>query len=354
MTTAPPSLASIEAQLADIEAEALRRIEAAGDASELEKVRVGVLGKKGSLTGVLRALSGLSAAERPKGGKLANAVKQTIEAAVSGRVERLAQQARAERLRGPRLDVTLPAAGQPRGHIHPLSAVMDELCDVFRSLGFSIVEGPEIEDDFHNFEALNIPADHPARDMQDTFFVDGGRLLRTHTSPVQIRTMENGDPPLMIVAPGTVYRHDDDITHSPMFHQIEGLMVGTDITFRHLKGVLTAFLGRTFGAELPLRFRPSYFPFTEPSAEVDIGCVMCGGTGKAVQTACRVCKGSGWLEVLGSGMVNPEVFRRVGYDAERYTGFAFGIGVERIAMLKLRIDDIRLFYVNDMRFLEQF
>jgi len=351
---AAASPASIKTQLAEIEADALGRIHGAEEASQLERVRVDVLGKKGSLTGVLRALSALPAEQRPKAGKIANTVKQAIDEALADRTAQLAQRARAERLQGSRLDITLPAAGQPRGHMHPLSTVMDELCEVFHSLGFSVVEGPEIEDDYHNFEALNIPADHPARDMQDTFFVNGGRLLRTHTSPVQIRTMEHGSPPLMVVAPGTVYRHDDDVTHSPMFHQIEGLMVGTDIHFGHLKGVLTAFLRRTFGEAVAVRFRPSYFPFTEPSAEVDIACVMCGGTGSAAEVTCRVCKGSGWLEVLGSGMVNPEVFRRVGYDAERYTGFAFGIGVERIAMLKLRIDDIRLFYSNDMRFLEQF
>ena len=222
------------------------------------------------------------------------------------------------------------------------------------SLGFTIVEGPDIEDDYHNFEALNIPAHHPARDMQDTFFVEGGRLLRTHTSPVQIRVMENRPPPLAIIAPGAVYRHDDDVTHSPMFHQVEGLLVDQGTNFGHLKYVLTTFLHAVFRPDSPVRFRPSYFPFTEPSAEVDIGCVICRGKGMSDTGTCRVCKGTGWLEILGAGMVHPAVFEHVGYDPEVYTGFAFGLGVERIAMLKYGIDDIRLLYENDLRFLEQF
>jgi phenylalanyl-tRNA synthetase alpha chain len=232
--------------------------------------------------------------------------------------------------------------------------MMEDICDVLCAMGFEIAEGPEVEDEYHNFEALNIPADHPARDMHDTLFVDGGWVLRTHTSPVQIRTMETRKPPLMIIAPGAVYRHDDDVTHSPMFHQVEGLMVDRGVSFRHLKGVLTTFLRQIFGSNLPVRFRASYFPFTEPSAEVDIGCVLCGGSGSTAAGACRVCKRTGWLEILGCGMVHPAVFEAVGYDPEVFSGFAFGLGVERISMLKNKIDDIRLLYGNDLRFLEQF
>ncbi len=358
MTAGTVTLASIERELEDIERDAVVRAAEAADAAALEAVRVGVLGKKGSLTKVLRGLAGLDGGERPQAGQVANRVKKAVDEALAVRREAIGTARLAARLGGPQVDVTLPASGQPTGHVHPLSVVMDELCGIFLSLGFSIAEGPEVEDDFHNFEALNIPADHPARDMQDTFFIEGGRLLRTHTSPVQVRTMKGTEPPLMIVAPGAVYRHDDDVTHSPMFHQIEGLMVGRGVTFRNLKAVLTEFLARIFGPDLAVKFRPSYFPFTEPSAEVDIGCVMCRGTGSGDAGAdagrCKVCKGTGWLEILGCGMVHPKVFADVGYDPEVYTGFAFGIGVERIAMLKLRIDDIRLFYGHDMRFLAQF
>jgi phenylalanyl-tRNA synthetase alpha chain len=246
------------------------------------------------------------------------------------------------------VDVTLPGRRQPRGRIHPLNRVMAEVCDIFLYLGFEAVTGPEVELDWYNFEALNLPPDHPARDMQDTFYFNDQVLLRTHTSPMQIRTMEKRQPPVRIIAPGKVYRRDSDITHSPMFHQVEGLLVDKHVTFADLKGVLTAFVHQMFGPEVGVRFRPSYFPFTEPSAEVDIQCVMCGGDG------CRVCQATGWLEVLGSGMVHPAVFEAVGYDPEIYTGFAFGLGVERIAMLKYGIDDIRLFFENDLRFLRQF
>ncbi len=347
-------MASIEDTLAEIREATLGDVERAGDRRELDAVRVRVLGKKGALTAILRSLSDLSPEERPVAGRLVNETKQALRAAIDRRQAELARREREQRLAAGRVDVTLPAFGQEPGHLHPLVETAEEICEVFTSLGFSIAEGPDIEDDYHNFEALNIPPDHPARDMQDTFFLTDGRLLRTHTSPVQIRVMERQLPPLAIVAPGAVYRHDDDVTHSPMFHQVEGLMVGEDIRFGHLKYVLTAFLKRIFADEAPVRFRPSYFPFTEPSAEVDIGCVICGGPDSSARHGCRVCKGTGWLEILGAGMVDPAVFDSVGYDPDSVTGFAFGLGVERIAMLRHGIDDIRLFYSNDLRFLRQF
>ncbi|MFP6599825.1 MAG: phenylalanine--tRNA ligase subunit alpha [Deltaproteobacteria bacterium] len=342
-----PSLAD---RLESGTAKALERISEAADERALDDARVAALGKKGELTAILRELSSLSPEERPAAGEAANRAKTRIEQALSGRREALSGQQRQVELSRRPDDVTLPSFGQPSGHPHPLSSAMDEACDLLRSFGFSVVEGPEVEDDHHNFEALNIPADHPARDMQDTFFVEGGGLLRTHTSPVQIRVMEERQPPLMVIAPGAVYRIDDDATHSPMFHQIEGLMVDRELSFAHLKAVLSGFLHAFFGDSVAVRFRPSYFPFTEPSAETDIGCVICGGGG----TECRVCKGTGWLEILGCGMVHPAVFQQVGYDPEIYSGFAFGVGVERLAMLKYGIDDIRLFYGGDLRFLEQF
>ncbi len=273
-----------------------------------------------------------------------------MDAAIAAREIEIRGVERAAALAAGAVDVTLPAAGSGLGTIHPISRTMAEICDILGGMGFEIAEGPEVEDDYHNFEALNIPSDHPARDMHDTFFVEGGRLLRTHTSPVQIRVMESRRPPVRIIAPGAVYRHDDDVTHSPMFHQIEGLMVDRGITFAHLKGVLTEFLRRVFGRDLAVRLRPSFFPFTEPSAEVDVACVVC----QQQSSTCRVCKGTGWLEILGAGMVDPAVFAAVGYDPEEFSGFAFGLGVERIAMLKYKIDDIRLFYSGDLRFLRQF
>ncbi len=354
MTEAAPTPGSIGQQLKVLGAEVVLSLESVDDKTALEALRVEVLGKKGKLTKILRGLAGVAPEERPKIGHAANEVKAAVERAIEDKAKLLDQAERQARLDRPQLDVTLPAFGQPHGHLHPLAATMKEVCDTLCGLGFSIAEGPEVEDEYHNFEALNIPQNHPARDMQDTFFVDGGRVLRTHTSPVQIRAMESQQPPLMIIAPGAVYRHDDDVTHSPMFHQVEGLMVDRHVTFRHLKGVLTAFLHRLFGEDVSVRFRPSYFPFTEPSAEVDIACVICGGDGSGAAGACRVCKGTGWLEILGSGMVHPAVFEHVGYDPEVYTGFAFGIGVERVAMLKHGIDDIRLFFANDLRFIQQF
>jgi len=345
---------TIREKLEGLERDACECVAQAGDAHALEDVRVRFLGKKGSLTGVLRGMSDLSADERPAAGKLINAAKAAIQSVITSRQDQLAADSRRARLEGRQLDITLPGYGKTAGHLHPLVSTTIEICEVLGTLGFSVAEGPDIEDDYHNFEALNIPADHPARDMQDTFFVDDGRVLRTHTSPVQIRVMEAHRPPLAIIAPGAVYRHDDDVTHSPMFHQVEGLLVDERTNFGHLKWVLTSFLQRMFGSDSSVRFRPSYFPFTEPSAEVDIGCVICGGSGTLGKSGCRVCSGTGWLEILGAGMVDPAVFEHVGYDTERYTGFAFGVGVERIAMLKYGIDDIRLFYGNDVRFLGQF
>ncbi|RMD84932.1 MAG: phenylalanine--tRNA ligase subunit alpha [Candidatus Dadabacteria bacterium] len=340
--------------MATICAEAEAEIAAACDRRALDAVRVRVLGKKGTLTSLLRGLAELPPSQRPAAGRLVNEAKARVQAAIEARLKELNERERRERLAAQRVDVTMPAHGPRPGHLHPLVETSEEICRIFCSLGFSIAEGPDVEDDYHNFEALNIPPDHPARDMQDTFFLDDGRLLRTHTSPVQIRVMERQPPPVRIIAPGAVYRHDDDVTHSPMFHQVEGLMVDEGVTFGHLKFVLTEFLRRIFGKDAQVRFRPSYFPFTEPSAEVDVGCVLCGGPASADRADCRVCKGTGWLEILGAGMVDPAVFEHVGYDAEAVTGFAFGLGVERVAMLRHGIDDIRLFYGNDLRFLRQF
>jgi phenylalanyl-tRNA synthetase alpha chain len=321
---------------------------------DLERVRIAYLGRKGRLTEVMRGVGALAREERPAIGELANALKRRVEE----RIEALRQRWRAERrqreLAGVRLDVTLPGRIPAYGRTHPLTATLEEAVAIFVSLGFSVYEGPHIEDEYHNFEALNIPSDHPARDMHDTFFVDGGHILRTHTSPVQIRVMENQEPPIAAIAPGAVFRHDDDVTHSPMFHQIEGFLVDRAVTFGDLKGVLALFVQRMFGDDTRLRFRPSFFPFTEPSAEIDISCVICGGTRTSADAPCRVCKASGWLEILGAGMIHPAVVRAVGYDPEAVTGFAFGVGIERVAMLKYGINDIRLFFQNDLRFLRQF
>ncbi len=312
---------------------------------ELEDLQVRFLGRKGELTQFLRGLGTLSAEERPRVGQEANRLKVVLDELVRQKKADFSQQ------KGPglsRFDWSLPGRRTFPGRSHPISQTMDEICDIFSRLNFETVEGPEVELDYYNFEALNIPPDHPARDMQDTFYVSDTILLRTHTSPLQVRTMEKISPPLRIIAPGKVYRRDSDISHTPMFTQVEGLMVGEDISLGDLKGILTLFVHHMFGEETPLRFRPSFFPFTEPSAEVDIGCVICRGSG------CRVCSQTGWLEILGSGMVDPEVYRMVGYDPDQVSGFAFGMGVERIAMLKYGIDDIRMFYENDQRFLNQF
>ncbi len=333
-------------QVKSLESIALQNIRQARTPEELELLRVKYLGRKGDLTGILRSLGKLDPEVRRQVGQEANRAKEALEAALDEALGAL--KAAARRAAAPTVDVTLPGRRLPRGRLHPLNQTMAEVCDIFLHLGFEAVEGPEVELDWYNFEALNLPPDHPARDMQDTFYFNDQVLLRTHTSPMQIRTMEARQPPVRIIAPGKVYRRDSDITHSPMFHQVEGLLVDKGVTFADLKGVLTAFVHQMFGPEVGVRFRPSYFPFTEPSAEVDIECVMCGGHG------CRVCQATGWLEVLGSGMVHPAVFEAVGYDPETYTGFAFGLGIERIAMLKYGVDDIRLFFENDLRFLRQF
>jgi phenylalanyl-tRNA synthetase alpha chain len=327
---------------------ALEDLEGATSGSDLEQVRVKYLGKKGLLTQLLRSMASLPPAERPVVGREANEAKARIEAELDRRLGVALQAARRARLAADLVDLTLPGRRVEPGQIHPLSRVLDEIVNVFVGLGFTVAEGPEVELDHYNFEALNIPRDHPARDMQDTFYVSDEVLLRTHTSPVQIRTMLAQKPPVRIICPGTVYRRDADITHSPMFHQVEGLAVDRDISMGDLKGTLELFARELFGSESRIRFRPSFFPFTEPSAEVDVLCFLCQGGG------CRVCKGSGWLEILGCGMVHPQVFRNVGYDPEEVTGWAFGMGVERVAMLKYGVDDIRLFFENDLRFLAQF
>lgn len=338
-----------------LEGEILDRIQQSNSEKEIEELRVETLGRKGRLTLLLRGLRDFPAEERPRAGERLNQLRRILEARLDERLSAVKEQSRERALKEEQIDITLPGSRWERGGTHPLTLVIDEIIDVFWGMGFEIARGPDIEDDYHNFEALNIPKDHPARDMQDTFFVSTGRLLRTHTSPVQIRTMESRKPPLQIIVPGAVYRHDDDATHSPMFHQVEGFMVDNHISFSDLKGVLTHFLRQIFTRETGVRFRPSFFPFTEPSAEIDIECLICGGHGRGPEgQTCRVCKGTGWLEILGAGMIDPQVFRFVGYDPEKVSGFAFGMGVERIAMLKYGIDDIRLFYQNDVRFLRQF
>ena len=334
--------------LEELQKKAEEELSRAGTEEELLVVKTKYLGRKGLLTGLLRNITSLPTEERALFGKRSNEVKDILTAKIEDILRDIASRKRDETLLRERIDVTLPGRGIRYGRIHPVTQVSREICDIFAGLGFSVVEGPEVELDYYNFEALNIPKDHPARDMQDTFYVEENIVLRTHTSPVQIRTMEKQKPPVRILSPGRVYRPDSDVSHTPMFHQIEGLLVDRGITFGDLKGVLTFFIKKVFGEETAIRFRPSFFPFTEPSAEVDIQCVMCHGTG------CRVCGQSGWLEILGSGMVDPEVFKNVGYDPEEVSGFAFGLGLERIAMLKYGVSDIRLFFENEWRFLEQF
>lgn len=317
---------------------------------DVEEVRVRYLGRKGSLTEAVRGLRDVPAEERPVVGALLNEIKNDLESRVQGRLAELRDAERERRIAGERVDVTVPGRMRPPGHLHPVTRTMEEIVGSFIALGFEVADGPEIEDDYHNFTALNFPADHPARDMQDTFFVADGYVLRTHTSPVQVRVMESRRPPLRVIAPGPTYRHDSDTTHSPMFHQIEGFMVDRRVTFGDLKGVLTLAMQQILGPETRLRFRASFFPFTEPSAEIDVSCQICQGR----DAQCRICRGSGWLEVLGAGMIDPNVFEAVGYDPEAVSGFAFGLGVERLAMLKYQINDIRLFAGNDLRFLRQF
>lgn len=328
--------------------EALVAVAAADSVTELEAVRVAWLGKKGRVTDLLKSLGQLPADERPAAGAVINTLKTRLQDALSDRRNRLEASATAERLARERIDVSLPGRGELPGSLHPVTRTLRRIRDFFERAGFETAEGPEIETDYYNFEALNIPPSHPARAMHDTFYVQDGVVLRTHTSPVQVRVMESTRPPIRIICPGRVYRCDSDVTHTPMFHQVEGLLVDEHTSFADLKGVVEAFLAAFFEKPLSVRFRPSYFPFTEPSAEVDIACVMCGGSG------CRVCKQSGWLEVMGCGMVHPEVFRHAGVDSERYQGFAFGMGVERLAMLRYGVNDLRLFFENDMDFLRQF
>ncbi len=326
----------------------LDEVASVANLTELSHVKAKYLGRKGILTTALKSLSSASSEERPIIGKRINEIKQFIESEIDLRESRLKSEELKSRLLSESIDVTLPGKYVPFGRPHPVNRTLWEIAEIFVKMGFDVEEGPEVELDHYNFESLNIPKDHPARDMQDTFYVSDDIVLRTHTSPVQIRVMEKRRPPLRVIAPGKVYRCDADVSHTPMFHQVEGLMVDRGISFSNLKGVLIYFVHQMFGPDTPVRFRPSFVPFTEPSAEVDIGCILCDSQG------CRVCKGSGWLEVLGAGMVNPVLFENVGYDPEEYSGFAFGMGVERIAMLKYSIDDIRLFFENDIRFLKQF
>jgi phenylalanyl-tRNA synthetase alpha chain len=332
-------------QALEIERKALQELADVKDLPGLEKFRVAYLAKKGVLTSLMKRLGELSPAERPEAGQLLNKLKGTLTERFEEARERILSRTVED---ASFLDVTLPGREPARGHLHPLTQVLKEICQIFGKMGFRVVKGPNVELDYYNFEALNIPRDHPARDMQDTFYVSENVVLRTHTSPMQVRTMEKQAPPVSIIAPGKVYRRDSDVSHTPMFHQVEGLLVDKGVTLGDLKGTLTTFVHQMFGRDTSLRFRPSFFPFTEPSAEVDIRCVICKGKG------CRTCKNTGWLEILGSGMVDPEVYRFVHYDPEIYSGFAFGLGIERVAMLKYGIDDIQLFYRNDMRFLRQF
>jgi phenylalanyl-tRNA synthetase alpha chain len=335
-------------ELQQLEESALAELETAKTEDQFLLIRTKYIGRKGLLTGLLRNIAQVSDAEKPLFGKLCNQLKNLLNTKIEEALQRQAIRNKEDVLLKEKIDVTLPGSVIKCGRIHPVIQVRREICAIFASFGFSVVEGPEIELDYYNFEALNIPKDHPARDMQDTFYIEDNIVLRTHTSPVQVRIMEKIQPPLRILSPGKVYRRDSDVSHTPMFHQIEGLLVDKGVSFGDLKGILTAFLKKIFGEGTMLRFRPSFFPFTEPSAEVDIRCVMCGGRG------CRVCGQSGWLEILGSGMVDPAVFQNVNYDSEKYSGFAFGLGLERIAMLKYGISDIRLFFENDIRFLKQF
>ncbi|MEO0367549.1 MAG: phenylalanine--tRNA ligase subunit alpha [Pseudomonadota bacterium] len=350
---------SLESNLQAVLQRALTAIEQSSSPNALEDLRVQYLGKKGELTGQLKQIGSLPVEERPKFGDRVNAIKAELSESLVLKKRQLEDAELLASIANESLDITLPGRGVDQGGIHPVTRTMQRIEDIFVSMGFGIAEGPEIEDDFHNFEALHIPAEHPARAMHDTFYVDSSHLngstgaesaesylLRTHTSPVQARHMLSSEPPINIIAPGRVYRCDSDVTHTPMFHQVEGLMVDEGISFADLKGVLTHFLQQFFEADLTIRLRPSYFPFTEPSAEVDISCVFCN-------SGCRLCKYTGWIEVLGSGMVHPQVFKHVGIDAEKYTGFAFGLGVERLTMLRYGVDDLRLFFDNDLDFLEQ-
>lgn len=334
--------------LNELVAKATAAVEAATEIKALEDVRVSYLGKKGELTALLKGLGKLSAEERPAAGAKINEAKQAVQTLLEAKKQTLEQAAIDQKLSSESLDVTLPGRDVDVGGLHPITMVMQRIENFFRGAGYEVVEGPEIEDDYHNFEALNIPQHHPARAMHDTFYFNPNMLLRTHTSPVQVRTMENREPPFRIICPGRVYRVDSDLTHTPMFHQIEGLLIDRESSFADLKGTIVEFLQVFFEKDLDVRFRPSYFPFTEPSAEVDVQCVHCVGKG------CRVCSNTGWLEVMGSGMVHPRVLEMSGIDPEEYSGFAFGMGPDRLAMLRYGVDDLRLFFENDLRFLQQF
>ncbi len=334
--------------LSELVAEAEAAVNKVSDLNGLDQIRVGYMGKKGSLTLYLKQLGNLPAEERPKVGQAVNDAKQKLQAAINHQRAQLESAALNAKLAAETIDITLPGRAQDVGGVHPVTRTMQRIEDYFSRIGYEVATGPEIESDYHNFTALNIPDNHPARAMHDTFYINENTLLRTHTSPVQVRVMENKEPPLRIIAPGRVYRCDSDVTHTPMFHQVEGFMVAEHVTFAHLKGLLTDFLRNFFERDLRTRFRPSYFPFTEPSAEADMECVMCNGKG------CRVCSHTGWLEVLGCGMIHPNVLTNVGIDNEKYTGFAFGMGVERLTMLRYGVNDLRLFFENDLRFLRQF
>ncbi|MBC8286526.1 MAG: phenylalanine--tRNA ligase subunit alpha [Nitrospinae bacterium] len=324
------------------------RISTTSDQESLKQLRIDFLGKKGCVQALMKELREVPREQKQETGLLINEFKQHVNDMLRGKEEELGKPASHQPSKNETFDTTLPGRREITGTLHPITQVMEEITAIFMGLGFQVEEGPEIETDYYNFEALNIPKDHPARDMQDTFYVEGETVLRTHTSPVQIHVMENREPPLRIIAPGKVYRCDSDVSHTPMFHQIEGLMVDKNVSFSHLKGIMNIFLQEVFGKDTKVRFRPSFFPFTCPSAEVDIQCVICGGKG------CRVCSQTGWLEILGCGMVDPAVLKSVNYDSEEWTGFAFGLGIERISMLKYGINDIRLFFENDLRFLKQF
>ena len=337
-------------KLLALKVQAMAELEAVASLDALKDIRVKSLGTKGPLNELLRGMGKLPAEERPVIGQIVNEIKAELEAAINAKAEVLEKQALADKLANDKVDITLPGRKQEKGHLHPITLTMREIKKIFMRMGFDVMEGPEIENDYFNFEALNLPADHPARDMQDSFYITEKFLLRTQTSPIQARTMQSREPnsPIRMIAPGTVYRNDYDATHSPMFHQVEGLVLDKNISLADLKGTLELFCKEMFGSSVKIRLRPSYFPFTEPSAEVDISCVICGGKG------CRVCKNSGWLEILGSGMVHPNVLEMSGYDPSIINGYAFGMGVERIAMLKYGIDDLRLFFENDLRFVRQF
>ncbi len=329
-------------------AEALQAISAASDEAALESLRVQYLGKKGSFTALLKTLGQLPAEERPAAGEKINAAKSELQSAIEVRKTDLVSASINVKLGAEKIDITLPGRRQSTGGLHPISITIERITDIFRAAGYDVAVGPEIEDDYHNFEALNIPAHHPARAMHDTFYVRPGTVLRTHTSPVQVHVMEKGEAPFKMICPGRVYRCDSDLTHTPMFHQVEGLLVDEHVTFADLKGTVVSFLRAFFETDLPVRFRPSYFPFTEPSAEADMGCVSCGGSG------CRICGNTGWLEVMGCGMVHPRVLEMSNVDISKYNGFAFGLGVERLAMLRYEVGDLRTYFENDIRFLRQF